>query len=87
MEGPAVNLSASSTHQLDGAGEHFLRGSPGEREQEDSFWRDAFFQEMRNSVNEGPSLPGAGTGDDQQWAAAKSGCCELLWIQFLCEVP
>jgi hypothetical protein len=82
-----VNLSTGSSHQLDGSGQHFLRGSPGEGEQEDSLRSDARLDQVSDPVHKSSGLSGSCAGHDQERSVAKSGRRQLLRIQLLGEIP
>ena len=82
-----MHLPAGTTHELDGAGQHFLGGSPCEREQEDALGGDARLNQVRHPVDEGTRLPRTGAGDNKERAVTKSGRRELLRIQLLGEIP
>jgi hypothetical protein len=52
MEGAAMDLATGASHELDSAGEHFLRGPSGEGEQEDALGRDAGLDQVGDAIDE-----------------------------------
>ena len=62
----ARHVLAAAVQQAGGALQHFLRGSAGEGEQEDSGRRDALRDQPGDAVRQGAGLPAARPGDDEQ---------------------
>ena len=83
VERPTVHASRRTAHQAHGPFQHFLRGAPGEREQENPVRPNAAGHEMRHAVHERARFAGAGTGDDQERAVTMLGGSQLRSVQRL----
>ena len=68
--------------QIGDAAHHFAGGLVGEREQQNSFRRDALFQQVGDAISERARLAGAGAGDDERRAGRRGNGGQLLRIQF-----
>jgi hypothetical protein len=58
-----------------------LGGATREGEEEDPFWCRSLFDQVRDSIDEGPGLSGAGSGDDEERPGAMGGGCRLFGVQ------
>ena len=58
-----------------------MRGAAGEGEEEDAFGGHPPFYKVGDAVHEGPGLPGAGAGDDEEGPVAVGGGSGLFAVQ------
>ena len=86
VKGSAVHAAAVSTDETLGAGEHFLRGAPGEREEKDAVGRDSAINEMRDTINKRAGFSRSRSGDDEKRSVAVSRRLCLFGIQLSREI-
>ncbi len=74
----------TSTVQQDcGFAEHFLSCFPGKRKQQNVIRFYTKFNEIRNTINNGPGLSGSCTRDDKMRTIDRCDCIVLGRVQFL----
>ena len=68
MKGSARHLSAAAIDKQAGPPQHLLGRPAGEGQQQDRTGIDADIDKMRDTIDQGTGLAGAGAGNNQQWA-------------------
>src|SRR5215510_12046991 len=83
MKRPARNSIAAVVDQKTRTPQHFFSGTAGKSKEQDRPGVYANLHEMRDAVDQGAGLAGAGAGDHQKRTFER--CCRLIlgWVELL----
>jgi hypothetical protein len=86
VKGPSTHASARPTDQSFCSGEHFLSGAPRKREEKNPLGAHAALDQMGETVDEGPCLPGSCAGNDEERPVAECRRRRLFRIELRREI-